>query len=102
MLDMSSVLKDSTPVSPPALTIFFLRSLTESSLTWPTRVQFRATEGSVVRRTRAMARCSESSAPAEEADASSNAPSKPSVLFMPIRPFMVVLCGDPGAWRVII
>src|SRR5712692_11488424 len=69
------------------------------------RVQPLATEGSVVRRTRAMARCSASSAAAEDAEATSNAPIQPMVVFMVFMPmvvFMNVLWGDPDAWRVII
>lgn len=61
----------SSAVSPPALTIFRRRSLTESSLTAPIRVQCWVAAGSVVSRTRRMASRSASSAAADAADSSS-------------------------------
>jgi hypothetical protein len=42
-----------------------------------------------------MARVSASSATAEDAEATSNTPSHPSVVFMPIVVFMNILWGDP-------
>jgi hypothetical protein len=70
MVDRSSVLNERRPISPPALTIFRLRSLTESSRTQPRRVQPVVRVASVVSRTRAIATFSASSALAAEADAS--------------------------------
>src|SRR5262249_36116822 len=62
IIDRSSAVNESSAALPPDLTIFRLRSLTESSLTAPTRVQPASTPASVVRRTRAIAARSSSCA----------------------------------------
>ena len=66
---------------PPALTIFRLRSLTESSLTEPMRVHPVTSEASVVRRTRVIAILSGSSALAEETDTITSSPTHFAVAF---------------------
>ena len=60
----SPVSNERIPVSPPALTIFFLKSLTELSVTEATRMQPSAAVASVLKRTWPIARFSASSAQA--------------------------------------
>ena len=70
---MSSIPNESTAALPPTLTIFRRRSLSESSVTAPTRAHPAVRAGSVVRRTWAMEVRSGSCAQAWETETSSTA-----------------------------
>lgn len=92
IIDMSSMGKDNSAVSPPAFTTLRRRSLTESSRTNPTRVQPTGTRGSVVSRTRPMA--ARSSWPhADDAVARMPSTATTAEIFMP------VLYSEPSARR---
>jgi hypothetical protein len=85
MSERSVAPKESTARLPPARTTFRLRSFTESSLTFPMSVQPAATVGSVLRRTRAIASVSASSAQATAVGMRSKSPAHVVLMFMSSR-----------------
>jgi hypothetical protein len=97
--DRSSLLNESTPVSPPALTILRRRSLRESSRTHPRRVHPAVRMLSVVSCTRAIAIFSASSALATETDASSTSETGAplNIGYSPYRRRTEVSSGEPAS-----